>query len=121
MNVHLSYDLDDDTWTEVVDGDGPWVDIDIGFTAGGTVPVHFDDLKFGWTLTVNGEPLEPAVFPPDGTVYRMTDQPYLVTERTICEPDDSCLLQVWVTETGIETSHTVEFTVPQGVEIGDND
>jgi hypothetical protein len=121
MNIHLTYDLDLDTWVDDVTGDGFWVDISVGFTAAGTQPVMFEDLRFGWTLTVNGEPLEPASFPPAGVTYVMTDQPYVVVKRTICEPGDSCLLEVWAHETGVDTTHTVTFTVPEGDDDGDND
>lgn len=121
MNLHIIYDLDLDTWTSELTGDGSWVDVDLGFVGNGNQPVHFEDLAFGWTLTVNGEAREPSLFPEGDSRYVMSDMPCLVTVRELCQPGDGCELAVWVTETGVEASTTIQFDIPEGDDDGDDD
>ena len=113
MICELVLNLDEAEWSVTINGDGSWLDVYVGFTSNSDV-TEFDGLTFAWTLTVNGEEQHQASYPPEGTVYVATDQPYLVVERVFgLRPDDECVLALTAENAGNGYADTETFTIPR--------
>jgi hypothetical protein len=113
MNCELTLNLDEAEWTVTIDGYGAWLDAFIGFTSNGDVTV-FDNLAFGYTLARDGETIHEATYPPEGTTYLQTDQPYLVVDRVLgLQPDDELTLTLTASNAGVTYEDTESFTVPR--------
>ena len=108
--ILATLNLTDGEWSVVEDGDSS--SVAVGFTSE-TVPTSFDNLSFGWSLSVNAEDTESASYPEGDIVYVSTDQEYMVSDAIATSPDDDCVLSVWAENAGerYETSH--EFVVPR--------
>lgn len=113
MNIHLTLNFDNNEWIHEIDGDGPWLDVFIGFTSNGDETV-FDDLSFAWTLTVGDQPRGSKTYPPEGTIYLSTDQPYIVAERIEdVQADDHCVFVLTARNAGIDYEDVESFTIPR--------
>jgi hypothetical protein len=111
MNCELTLNFDTKEWEVVVTDNGLWLDVFIGFTSNGDTTV-FDSLSFGYTVTVNGDLLHEATFPPEGTVYFQTDQPYIIVDRVLgFNPDDEIVLALHANNAGVAYADIESWTV----------
>lgn len=113
MKCELTLNFDTTEWSLKTEGDGHWVDVFIGFTSANNV-TQFDNLSFFYSVTVNGDHLQTASFPPEGQRYVATDQPYLVVDRVMgVRADDAVSLSLTVNNAGIEYTNIKTFVVPR--------
>ena len=113
MNVNASLNLFSGDWTFTAEGSGTWVDISVGFTSEHPV-TDFDRLSFSWTLVVDGEERTRMDYPPEGTTYVSTDQPYLVCDRVFdLAFGDECEITFVVDDADERHELTESFTIPE--------
>lgn len=106
--ILASLNLSDETWT-VSEDDGS-ASIAVGFTSESPTTT-FDNLSFGWSLSVDGEESASATYPPEDVVYVSTDQQYMTVDAIDVRPDDACVLTVWAENAGKRFETTHEWTV----------
>lgn len=83
--ITATYDLTEKTWT--ISGD-PEIDFDVSFTDGDKDPIEPDRLRFGWTVTVNGEQTADKSFPAESAKYVSIRPTARFHERVEALPDD---------------------------------
>ena len=106
--ILASLNLSDETWT-VSESDGS-TSVAVGFTSESPTTT-FDNLSFGWILTVDSVEEQSAAYPPEGVVYVSTDQQYMTVDAIDVRPDDVCVLTVWAENAGKRSETTHEWTV----------
>lgn len=74
--------------------------------------VPFSGLSFGISITRNGgDPVE-QVFPPQGVVYRETDQDILTAWRADWLPGETVEISVWMENGGSRVDGSASFVAP---------
>ena len=112
MSILAKLNLADGDWTFDVQPESPSPDIEVGFRDGDG-PAVFDGLAFGLTVSVGGEDVYTAVYPPEGVTYRQTDQAYISNDRVTLASDDVATLSVWAENAGVRYDSDITFTVPR--------
>ena len=101
--------ISDGTWRVTDDG---YSSLAIGFTSESN-PTAFDDLKFGWSLTINGEEVDSASYPPENVSYLSTDQTYISHDNLPGKPDDDCSVAIYAVNGGTRYEHTYSWSIPK--------
>lgn len=112
MSVLASCHLPNDSWTFDAQPESPSPDIQIGF-ASDHLPVQFENLSFGFTVSVNGLETSTKSYPPEGLRYIATDQQYITNDRITFSPDDEVVLEVWAENAGKRYEGQTTFTIPR--------
>ena len=99
-------------WTWKVAPESPAPDIEIGFTDS-ELPVDFDNLSFGLTVTANGEEAFEASYPLPGVKYVATDQEYISNDRAQLKADDLVTVSVWAENAGVRYESSEDFIIPR--------
>ena len=109
--ILATYDLTGKTWT--VTGD-PEIDFDVAFTDGDADPIEPDRLRFGWTVTVNGEITDEAVFPTENVKYVSIRPTARFHARIDAAPDDQVTI-TFAASTGDDdqVEDQIDFTIPR--------
>lgn len=89
-----------------------YADLFIGFTDDAPV-VEFKDLQFKFELKQGETVKQHATYPPPNTRYVRTDQPYVVVERLLLQPENEYDLYLWAENNGESFETTVNFTTPR--------
>ena len=106
--ILATLDLSSGDWTIEDDSNSSYVAV--GFSSDGG-PATFDNLSFGWTVSVNGEEVSSKSYPEGDIVYVSTDQTYLSMDAIDVSPDDDCVLSVWAENSGEKNETSYEWTV----------
>lgn len=112
MSVLAVLDLSDKSWSFDVDPESPSPDVQIGFTYARGPVEKFDNLSFGFDLSVEGEVVLARSYPEGDAVYQATDQTYLSTDRAFLSVEDEVVFSVWAVNDGISVAGELVFTVP---------
>jgi len=108
--ITATYDLTAKTWT--IEGEG--ADFAVAFTDGDTDPIQTDRLRFGWTVTVNGEEVASESFPAPNVTYVEIKPTARFYGRAEALPEDTVTI-VFNAATGddeqVEEQH--DFTFPR--------
>lgn len=107
--IEATYDLSGQSWT--VAGDGG--EIVVGISDGDADSFKPDDLRFGWTVTMNGEQTDDVSHPPANGKFVEIRSTARFYGRTNALPDDQVTVTFFASEAGaqVEAQHT--FTMPR--------
>lgn len=75
--------------------------------------VNLRGLRYGITLTVNGEVAKSQEWPPEGVRYSKTNQNTLTTTRLLWRPEDSVRIEAWVRTPENFYEAVTEFVAPK--------
>lgn len=112
MSILAKLNLADGQWTTNVQPESPSPDVEIGFHHNGS-RAEFDNLAFGFTVTVDGDEKYVASYPPAGAKYISSDQRYISNDRVTLLYDDEATLSIWAENAGQRYEHSVDFVVPR--------
>jgi len=102
--------LNTECWEVIYDNLSPhYADLQIGFTEDKPI-VEFTNLKFGFTLSKNGEVIEEKNYPPKNVKYIRTDQTYIINHRLKFLPDTEYELHLWAENANKRIECTETFT-----------
>lgn len=112
MSVLASCHLPDGTWVFNIQPETPSPNIEIGFSCD-QLPVTFDNLSFGFTISKDGATLADKSYPREGVRYVSTDQQYISNDRVDLAADDEVTLEVWMVNAGARFEATTLLIVPR--------
>lgn len=112
MSILSTFDFKSNKWVHSVQPEFNSFEYEIGFRYSEGPVVSFDNLKFGFDVSQNGETYLSLSFPPEGVSYIATDQIYLFDQRLTLEPESNATIFVWAENSGIRHESSFVFVVP---------
>lgn len=116
MNIRLILDIENNDWilddSKINPGDD-YVDLYFAFRKDGDKKVVFDNLKFGFSVSIDGTILGSANYPNSGIEYVATDQDYLEVYRMFgFRPNRTYTVEAWAENALSSFSETLSITIP---------
>jgi len=113
--MKLIGDITHKSWNNIDESkSGYTLNIDVGFRDSGTLPVVFDSLSFGFSLSKSGKVLFSDSRPVSGAIILSTDQE--VIDSFFVDglyPDVDYVLNIWAENSGERWEQTFEVSVPR--------
>lgn len=103
------YDISDTAWYFEFND---LKEFDIAFSDGENFEFVFDNLSFGWSCKVNGQPFQTKSYPPPGVFYLEANADYRHHETLDLEPEDQVEISLWAVNGGIRKTGKISFSAP---------
>ena len=94
-----------------------YLDLYFAFVKNGSKSVTFNNLSFGYSLSIGSEVIQSQSYPPANSFYVSSDQDFLESARVYeLDPDLEYILHFWVSHEGKNFSSTIGLKMPQPVQ-----